>query len=206
MADSPLFDKYGNTIRDGSVIFKEGEAGDRMYIIQSGVVVISKVIDSHEHKLAELGKGEFFGEMAIVSNVMRSATATASGTVELLAFDRQGFESMIAKNSKIAMSVIDKLSRRLMNANAQIQQLTRTNTRSMIGLNLYNRFMECETAEKKLTFSRAVESIALELEVPPAVVSETLFGFDRAGVCKIDGNAIVLHDKKRLVALTGTDE
>ncbi len=206
MAPSPLFEKYGQTVRDGTVIFEEGQRGDKMYIIQSGVVRITKKIDNREHQLAELTKGDFFGEMAIVSNTVRSASAVASGTVEILAFDRRGFEAMIGKNTQIAMNVIDKLSRKLQNANSQIQTLVRQNERSMIALNLYNRFQERETDNQVLTFNRTVEEIALQLASPQERVSEVLFGFDRAGICNVDGNAIRLKDKKRLVRLATMED
>ncbi|MFW5827156.1 MAG: Crp/Fnr family transcriptional regulator [Alkalispirochaeta sp.] len=206
MSDNPLFEKYGQTIRDGSIVFQEGDVGEKMYIIQSGYIRITKNIDGREHLLAELGKGDFFGEMAIVSNIKRSATATASGTVEILAFDRPGFESMISKNTKIAMSVIDKLSQRLQNANAQIQQLHRRNERSMIALNLYNRFMQKQTEDPVLTLNSTVEAIALELQSPQDLISEILYGFDSAGICQIEGNAIRLRDTQRLVALAAVED
>jgi CRP/FNR family transcriptional regulator, cyclic AMP receptor protein len=202
MAENPLFDKYGTTIRSGEVIFKEGDTGDRMYIIQDGTVKITKSIDNKEHELARLGKGDFFGEMAIVlQNTKRSATATAVGTVQILAFDRQGFEGMIQKNAKIAMNVIDKLCRRLQNANAQIQQLFRTNERSLIALSLYNRFTEQATEEGKLTMDRTVEEISLNLETPSDFVSEVLYGFAQDGIIKIESNSMILKDKRGLVKL-----
>ncbi|MFP4211701.1 MAG: Crp/Fnr family transcriptional regulator [Alkalispirochaeta sp.] len=206
MSDNPLFEKYGQTIRDGTVIFEEGQPGDKMYIIQNGTVRITKMIDGREHRLAELVKGDFFGEMAIVSNIVRTATATASGTVEILAFDRPGFEAMIGKNTKIAMNVIDKLSKRLQNSNAQIQQLVRQNERSMIALNLYNRFMERNGGETTMTFDRTVEEIALELESPKERVSEVLYSFESAGICGIESNAIRLKDKQKLVRTAGVQE
>lgn len=205
MSDNPLFEKYGQTVRDGTIIFSEGDAGDKMFIIQGGAVRIMKTMDGREHMLAELVKGDFFGEMAIVSHIKRSATAVSAGTTELLAFDRQGFEAMIGKNTKIAMNVIDKLSKRLQNANAQIQQLHRKNQRSMVALNLYNRFMEAEREEKSLTLDRTVEAIALELESPQLVISELVNGFQDAGICEIQGNAIRLKNRKRLVAVAGTE-
>ena len=202
MADNPLFEKYGTTVGSGEIIFKEGDPGDRMYIIQDGTVKITKNIDGKEHELARLGKSDFFGEMAIVlQNTRRSATAQAVGTVQLLAFDRQGFEGMIQKNAKIAMNVIDKLCRRLQNANAQIQQLFRTNERSLIALNLYNRFTEQATETGKLTMDRTVEEISLNLETPADFVSEVLYGFQEDGIVKIESNTIILKDKRRLVQL-----
>ena len=202
MAENPLFEKYGTTVRSGEIIFKEGEPGDRMFIIQDGTVKISKSIEGREHELAQLGKGDFFGEMAIVlQNTKRTATATAVGTVQILAFDRQGFEGMIQKNAKIAMNVIDKLCRRLQNANTQIQQLFRTNERSLIALSLYNRFAEQATEEGKLTMDRTVEEISLNMQTPADFVSEVLYGFESDGIVKIENNVILLRDKWRLVQL-----
>ncbi|MFW6329409.1 MAG: Crp/Fnr family transcriptional regulator [Alkalispirochaetaceae bacterium] len=200
MPDNPLFEKYGTTVRAGETIFTEGEPGDKMYIIQDGTVSITKMIDGKPHELAQLGKGDFFGEMAIVlQNTKRTATVKAVGAAQILAFDRQGFEGMIQKNAKIAMNVIDKLCRRLQNANTQIQQLFRSNERSLIALSLYNRINEQATGEGKLTFDRTVEEIALSMEAPPEFVSEVLYGFDSDGIIKVDGNVIVIKDKRRLV-------
>ncbi|SIQ38369.1 Cyclic nucleotide-binding domain-containing protein [Alkalispirochaeta americana] len=123
MTDNPLFERYGKTVEDGAVLFRENEPGETMYIIQSGEVRIMRTINGKEHVLACLGKGDFFGEMAIVSQTPRTATAIAVGTTELLSFDRPGFEAMIGKNTKIAMRVIDTLCRRLQNANQQMQSL-----------------------------------------------------------------------------------
>lgn len=206
MSENPLFDKYGQTVRDGTVIFEEGQPGDKMFIIQSGTVRITKTIDGRSHQLAELVKGDFFGEMAIVSNITRSATATASGSVEILAFDRQGFEAMIGKNTMIAMNVIDKLSKRLQNANSQIQQLVRKNERSMIALNLYNRYTERETENNCCTFDRTIEEIALELASPKDRVEEVLHELETAGICEIDGNAIRLKDKQKLVRVASIED
>ena len=77
MASINLFEKYGMVVDTGKEIFLEGEVGDLMYIIQEGSVRISKLIDGKPHILAVLGKGDFFGEMAIVTRVKRTATATA---------------------------------------------------------------------------------------------------------------------------------
>jgi CRP/FNR family transcriptional regulator, cyclic AMP receptor protein len=206
VSDNPLFEKYGQTVKDGTVIFAEDELGEKMYIIQSGVVQITKKIDGRDHLLAELGKGEFFGEMAIVSNITRSASAVASGTVEILAFDRQGFEAMIGKNTKIAMSIIDKLSKRLQNANAQIQQLHRRNERSMVALNLYNRFLEDGGENRVLKFDKTVDAIALDLQSPKSLVSEIIYRFDTDGICEVGEDEIRLQDHRRLVRLASAEE
>ncbi|MFW6292888.1 MAG: Crp/Fnr family transcriptional regulator [Spirochaetota bacterium] len=198
MAENPLFEKYGQTFDAGRVIFREGDQGDHMYIIQTGQVKISKNIGGREHELAVLEKGDFFGEMAIVSRIARTATATAVNTTQLLAFDRQGFMGMIEKNAKIALNIIDKLSRRLQNANSQIQMLYQRNQHSLIALNLYTRFAERKPDEQHLPLDRTVEQISLNLETPPELVRAHLDELASSEVLSIKGNALWLLDKARL--------
>jgi len=198
MAENPLFEKYGQTFDAGKVIFREGDQGEHMYIIQGGAVRISKNVGGREHELAVLEKGDFFGEMAIVSRIARTATATAVNTTQLLAFDRQGFMGMIEKNAKIALNVIDKLCRRLDNANSQIQLMFKRNQRSLIALNLYTRFSERKPDEQFLPVDRTVEQISLNLETPPKLVQEHVNELASAGVIAVKGNAIWLQDRARL--------
>lgn len=82
--------------------------------------------------MALLEKGEFFGEMAIVNRIRRTARARAAARTQLLAFDRLGLEQLVEKNPKIALNIIDRLCRRLGSANAQIRQMAQsTNQRSL---------------------------------------------------------------------------
>jgi CRP-like cAMP-binding protein len=198
MAENPLFEKYGQTFDPGKVIFHEGESGEHMFIIQSGEVKISKNIGGREHELAVLEKGDFFGEMAIVSRIARTATATAVNRTQLLAFDRQGFMGMIEKNAKIALNIIDKLCRRLQNANSQIQMMFQANQRSLIALNLYTRFSEKKPDEQHLPLDRTIEQISLNLETPSQLVQEQINEFIRQNILSTKGNAIWLLDKKTL--------
>lgn len=200
MAANPLFEKYGQTIDPGKTIFREGEPGELMYIIQDGTVRITKAMENKEHVLAELGRGDFFGEMALVTRVERTASASTVDRVQLLAFDRAGFTSMIEKNAKIALNIIDKLCRRLQHANSQIQFLVRRNERSLIALNLHYRFIEKE-GEPILTFDRAVEDISLNLEIPMTSVKEAIAALADSGAVAIDGNAIRLKSKNQLVQM-----
>jgi CRP-like cAMP-binding protein len=75
-AEEALFQRFGKEIPVGTVLVREGEPGKEMYVIQSGKVRISKKVREVEKVLAVLGPGEFFGEMAIISNKPRNASAT----------------------------------------------------------------------------------------------------------------------------------
>jgi CRP-like cAMP-binding protein len=198
VAENILYEKYGHSIKAGTEIFREGQTGNQMYIIQSGTVRISKEFDGKLHVLAELGKGEFFGEMAIVSRMERTATATAATDVNLLAFDRAGFQSMIEKNAKIAMNVIDKLCRRLAEANAQIQHFFRKNEESLVALDLYNRFIDKKEGEPVLARDRVVKEISLNLEIPAQTVQSIIEDLTAREIVTVKQNALRLKNEGRL--------
>jgi CRP-like cAMP-binding protein len=122
-AEEALFQRFGKDIPKGTVLFREGDPGKEMYVIQSGKVAISKKVRDVEKVLALLGPGEFFGEMAIISNKPRNASAIIEEEARLLVIDPRTFESMIRGNAEIAVRMIKKLSARLGQANAQVETL-----------------------------------------------------------------------------------
>ena len=122
-ADDKLFEKFGKSFPAGTVLFLDGSAGQEMYIIQSGKVKISKKIGNLEKTLAILPTGEFFGEMSILNNLPRSATATVIEDANLLVIDPKTFETMIRNNAEIAIRIIKKLANRLQEADHQIESL-----------------------------------------------------------------------------------
>lgn len=73
-----LFWKFGQEFRQGTILFREGDAGQEMYIIQKGRVQVRKRVGQSQKVLAELGEGEFFGEMALLLGANRSATVCPS--------------------------------------------------------------------------------------------------------------------------------
>lgn len=198
MADDVLFNKYGHVVDNGKVIFREGEEGDRMYIIQEGTVRISKKIGEKEYTLAVLEKGDFFGEMAIVNRVRRSATATAGETVKYLEFDRKGFLNMIEKNAKIALNIIDKLCKRLQQANNQIHHLKNQNKRGLIALNLHYAFAEAGLFNAVLDKVKTIRDIALNLELSPDEVVTYIKEFQDKGIVRMDDTGITLVDSRQL--------
>jgi CRP/FNR family cyclic AMP-dependent transcriptional regulator len=107
----------------GTVVFNEGDVADNMYVIQAGKVRITRAVGTQEAYLAVLGPGEFFGEMAIVNNRPRSATATVLEDARLVAIDARTLESMLRTNTEIAVRLIQKLADRLEQTNRQVEVL-----------------------------------------------------------------------------------
>ena len=123
MADDQLFQRFGKEFPAGAVLFAEGEPGREMYVVQKGRVNISKKVGDVEKILTSLGPGEFLGEMSILNNKPRSATATCAEASRLLVIDAKTFETMVRSNGEIAIRMIKKLADRLQEANDQIENL-----------------------------------------------------------------------------------
>jgi CRP-like cAMP-binding protein len=101
----------------GEMIFKENDPGTDMYIIQEGQVEILKRFKGEERQVAVLEQGDFFGEMAILEDLPRSASARAATDCVLLRIDHSTFDQMVRHNPEIPVRMLRKLSRRLRAAN-----------------------------------------------------------------------------------------
>jgi len=107
----------------GEQIFAQGDLGTDMYIIQEGEVHIVKHIAGESHVLSKLEKGDFFGEMAVLENVTRTADAVAATEVKVLIINGSRFDEMLRKNPEVAVRIIRKYSKRLREANALLEHL-----------------------------------------------------------------------------------
>ncbi|MDQ3282477.1 MAG: cyclic nucleotide-binding domain-containing protein [Acidobacteriota bacterium] len=107
----------------GERIFAQGELGTEMFIIHDGEVEIIKHIGGESHVLSRLEKGDFFGEMAILEAMPRTADAVAVTDVRLVAINGSRFDEMLRKNPEVAVRIIRKYSKRLREANTLLEKL-----------------------------------------------------------------------------------
>jgi CRP/FNR family transcriptional regulator, cyclic AMP receptor protein len=93
----------------GSVIFREGEQGDAMYIVQSGEVDLYV----HDHLVETVGVDGFFGELALLDHVARSGTAVAKADCTLIPINQRHFMFMVEETPFFALAVMRAMSTRL---------------------------------------------------------------------------------------------
>ncbi len=98
---SGLFSKV--VYSKGDVICRQGVAGDSMYVIRSGAVSVFKEVGGREFFVQELKRGDFFGELALLSRGERQATVVASLDVVLFCLTRENFEVLLKKNKSIGL-------------------------------------------------------------------------------------------------------
>lgn len=121
----PLTQKHfeHETIRDfadGDCIFQEGDQGRDLYIIQKGAVEIRKKTALGEIPLAHFNRGDFFGELALVHSIARSASAIAVGPTRLIILQPGGFLLKIRRDPTFAFEMIQQLSHRVKISNDRI--------------------------------------------------------------------------------------
>jgi CRP-like cAMP-binding protein len=97
----------------GDYVFREGDLGTEMYIIHEGKVKILNRMGEEDRVLAVLEKGDFFGEMSVLEDLPRAASARAQTDSQLLQINGSTFDQMLRSNPEIAVRMMRKLSRRL---------------------------------------------------------------------------------------------
>ena len=197
-----LFARFGRTYQPGEVLFREDEPGSTMFVLQSGQVRISKASREGSKTLAVLGAGEFFGEMAILNNKPRTATAeVVGGPARVLVIDAKTFGQMVVSNAEIAVRLITKLARRLDSANELIEVLMHRDpkARVILGLSRHAEMVGQEadasgTVRIPLTLSELCAEIGLQEEE----VEEVLVRLRRLRIVEHDDQGFLVRDVERL--------
>jgi CRP-like cAMP-binding protein len=118
------FSRFARTFRTGELIFAEFEAGKTFYLIQSGRVKLVKLIGDIEKTIDILYPSEIFGEMAILEDVPRSATAIALEDVKVLELNHKNFEILICGNPQIALRLLKLFAKRIYESKRRFMMLT----------------------------------------------------------------------------------
>ena len=112
------------TVDSGKVLFRKGDVGHEMFIVLKGKVNIIDELDDKKKILAELGAGEIFGEMAILEEAPRSATAITVEAVKCLEFNRANFEILMRGNPAIALKLLKLFTKRIYDQRRRFMVLT----------------------------------------------------------------------------------
>jgi len=119
--------ELGRIYSDGEIIFREGDVGDAMYVIQSGKINITKKAASGELVIATLQSGEIFGDMALFDKLPRSATARASGNAKILTIDKKKLFSTISRDPTLVFKLLESMSQRIRKLDQELMTLKKSN-------------------------------------------------------------------------------
>jgi membrane protein len=130
--DERLFKKFGRIYEKGSIIFNEGDSGHEMFYVLSGRVCLERVSCQVKKVLAEMEAGQYFGEMAALIDIRRTATARTLEDSHLAVIDGDTFRILIRESREVAVSMLREFSRRLKKSNTALDELTNLWTRMVI--------------------------------------------------------------------------
>ena len=118
--------ELGRMYASGEVIFREGDQGEVMYVIQAGKVSIVKNTPTGDLILATLDSGDIFGEMALFDKMPRSATAKATGSARVLSIDRGKLFATISRDPTLVFKMLETMSKRIRLLNDELTKLKKT--------------------------------------------------------------------------------
>ena len=185
-----------------SMIFCECQSGGELYIIQKGRVKISKIVDNSEVLLAVLKEGDMFGEMALLENKPRSATAiTAAEECQLLAVNRQNFNQMVATQPQLIARRTTTLADRIW---AMYKQLANTlipvpleKMYDMLSIQLEKLRIQ-PSAGKQHTFLFGPAELAKMCSIPKEQVAQAIADFLMTPIVRSTEDSIIITDTLEL--------
>jgi CRP-like cAMP-binding protein len=178
--DMSAFGRFARTFQAGEMIFSEFEPGDTFYLIQSGQIELVKIMGDIEKTLDILQPSGMFGEMAILENSPRSATAIALDTVKVLEFNSQNFEILMLGNPQIALKLLRMFAKRIYDSKRRFMILTLDDPQAKIAdvfLMLDETQANIDKTSERREFKTTVDDIAHWAGMSIAETRETLGHF-----------------------------
>jgi CRP-like cAMP-binding protein len=198
MDDGQLLHRFGREFPRGTILFREGDPGREMYVVQSGLVTISKRAGGVEKVLSTLGQGEFFGEMSILTAQTRTASAVVAEDARILVIDSGTFEAMVRNNAEIAIRLIKKLAERLAAADDLISNLLFHDASSRIVHWLATQAERVARGGGPARLTATRTALPALVGVEPAEAEEVVAKLLRAGIVELAPGGMTVPDVSKL--------
>jgi CRP/FNR family cyclic AMP-dependent transcriptional regulator len=180
-----------------TVAFFENEQGDSLFMILEGRVKVTILgDDGREIILSVLGPGDFFGEMSLLDNEPRSATAIAMEDSELLSILRADFQGVVSGDPSTTLALIRSLTARLRKANHQISTLALLDVYGRVARVILDMAREegRRLKDGRISFRRAThQEIANRIGTTRETVTRMFKDLERQGMIQVEGKEIVLQ-------------
>ena len=204
LIDEKLFDKFGAEFSPGEIIFCEFEPGNEFYFIQSGRVEIVKIINNREKTLDILETGDVFGEMAILEEEPRSASAIALDHVKVLKFHRANFDALLQGNPQLAYKLLVIFSKRIYDAKRRLMTLLLDDPQAKV-MDVMNMLAEQDPhidMQEAVTLHITVQDVANWAGMQVTEVQKILTHLNKLGKIELFNDRIVvrnIRDFQRIV-------
>ncbi len=182
------------SFKKDSVILFEHETGSALFVIISGKVKVSRVSDDgKEVILTILGDSDFFGEMAILDGLARSANVTAMEDSELFIIQRSDFLDLLHNHPEISITLLQELTQRLRSADMKIKSLSLKDAEGKVATVILQladdvgKIKQGTVEIEKLPFQHDLANMA---GTSRETISRTLHSFAKKGLVELDGSRL----------------
>jgi len=184
------------------VVFREGDPGDRLFVVIEGKVKITRSsADGRENLLALLGAGEMFGELSLFDPGPRTASATAVTAATLASLDHDDLRPLMFERPDLAVQLVRALARRLRRTNEAVADLVFTDVPGRVAkalLDLSAKFGVAEDGAIRVQHDLTQEELAQLVGASRETVNKALSEFAHRGWLQLDGRSVLLLDSQRL--------
>jgi CRP/FNR family transcriptional regulator, cyclic AMP receptor protein len=186
----------------GQALFKEGDPGDRLYVVMAGKIKLGRsASDGRENLLAVLGPGEMFGELSLFDPGPRTATATAVTETTLIGLGHGDMEPWLTAHPQVAGQLLGALARRLRRTNDAMADLVFSDVPGRVAkalLDLADKFGSPTTDGLRVTHDLTQEELAQLVGASRETVNKALADFASRAWLRLDGKSVIILDPERL--------
>ena len=189
-------------IAKGSILFKEGDDGEHLYVIVDGKLKLGTSSgDGRENLLSILGPGEMFGELSLFDPGPRTSTATAVTDAKLLSLSHEKVIPWLRQNPEVSLQLLTRLSQRLRRTNEAVGDLVFSDVPGRVAkalIDLGDRFGKTTPDGLLVNHDLTQEELAQLVGASRETVNKALADFAGRGWLKLDGRSVLIVDLDRL--------
>ncbi|MGP1438716.1 MAG: Crp/Fnr family transcriptional regulator [Treponema sp.] len=201
------FSRFAKKFPKGSVIFAEFEKGSSFYLIQAGRVQLIKVINGVEKNIDILDTGEIFGEMAILDNSPRSASAIAYDDVVALEFNKENFEVLMKGSPVIGLRLLKTFVKRIYTQKRRFMILTIDDIPARVAdvfLMLDETLAHLDRSRDSRIFEITTEEVSRWAGLSMEQTAEAINKFMEQGRLDVYQDKIIVHNMTDFARYVGT--
>jgi CRP-like cAMP-binding protein len=189
--------------RKGETIFHQGDAGDALFVIESGAVkiVLPSPGGEEEAIIATLRPGDSFGELALVDGADRSATAIAHEGTAAYRLNRPDLERLMENKPQLRAALLEALATELRRLTQHVDEMHFLNLPGRLARRIVSLAREADptaTGEVRLPLQFSQSELAAMIGATRPTVNRMLTGFAAEGLLRIEGDILVVPDLERL--------
>ncbi len=181
-----------------TMIFSESQSGADMFIIQKGEVTISKVVKGNEVILCVLKKGDMFGEMALLENKPRSASAIAHSDCVLMVINRSNFNQMVSTQPQLIAKLTTTLADRLWSMYRQLDNANLSDPLAkmvdMLSLQIEKQKIAISSNKQSMQTELTPKDLANMCGLPAQLQSKAIYELEQSDNYRIKGGKIFIKD------------